>query len=193
MLTTIKEKLLTLIQLMIVVIYIGFEELIWEGIAKPIYERIYALKILKKLEHFVNTLPPSIILILFIALLVLVETFGIYAGILFVSGNMLLGASLYLSKIPVAAFTFWLFRVTESKLMTFGWFKWMYQKMMAIIGWIKSQEIYRETMEKLHHLRASLKKGIARFKANYLAKESPFVLRMKRLYRTLKKAIKREK
>ena len=186
MLTIIKNKLISLLQLVLVIIYIIFEELIWEGIAKPIYEAIHALKVLQKLEQFLYKVPAGVILVLFVLLLAVVETFGIYAGMLFVSGHMMLGAGLYLSKIPIAAFTFWLFRVSEDKLMQFGWFKWLYEKMMAGIAWLKSRGIYRETIERLK----SIKHGIKQWKAQHFSTESTFMISVKRLYTSVKASLK---
>jgi len=191
MLTTIKNRFISLLQLILVMIFIVFEELIWEGIAKPIYEAIHSLKILQKIEAKLQHINAYIILVIFVALLATVETFGIYAGILFVSGHILLGLGLYLSKIPIAAFTFWLFRVTEEKLMQFGWFKWLYEKMMAGIEWLKSREIYVETMVRLKRIKESFKRRAKAFKANYFAKESPFVTKVKRLYKTIKTSLKK--
>jgi len=186
MLTIFKNKLISLLQLILVIIYIIFEELIWEGIAKPIYEAIHSLKILQKVETKLQDVNPSVILVLFVVLLAIVEIFGIYAGILFVSGKILLGLGLYLSKIPIAAFTFWLFRVTEDKLMQFGWFKWLYEKMMAGIAWLKSREIYKETMERLKSFKVTIKK----WKEKYFAKESPSVIKVKKLYKSVKSSLK---
>jgi len=186
MLSTIKHKLITLLQLILVIVYIIFEELIWEGIAKPIYETIHSLKILQKVEAKLEHVNPSVILVIFVVLLAMVETFGIYAGMLFVSGQILLGLGLYLSKIPIAAFTFWLFRVSEDKLMQFGWFKWLYDKMMAGITWLKSRDIYKETMERIKALKVIVKK----WKQKYFAKESPFVLKVKKLYKSVKASLK---
>jgi hypothetical protein len=191
MLATIKNKLISLLQLILVIIYIIFEELIWEGIAKPIYEAIHSLKILQKVEAKLQHVNPSIILVIFVLLLSLVEAFGIYAGMLFVSGQVLLGLSLYLSKIPIAAFTFWLFRVTEDKLMTFGWFKWLYEKMMAAIDWLKSREMYVKTMERLKAVKERIKKVVKTFKAKYFSKESPFMTKVKSLYITIKASLKK--
>jgi len=186
MLSTIKHKLITLLQLILVIVYIIFEELIWEGIAKPIYETIHSLKILQKVEAKLEHVNPSVILVIFVVLLAMVETFGIYAGMLFMSGQILLGLGLYLSKIPIAAFTFWLFRVSEDKLMQFGWFKWLYDKMMAGIAWLKSRDIYKETMERIKALNVTVKK----WKQKYFAKESPFVQRVKKLYKSVKASLK---
>jgi len=191
MLTAIKNKLTSLLQLILVIIYIIFEELIWEGVAKPIYAAIHSLKILQKVEAKLQYINPSIILVIFVVLLLIVEAFGIYAGMLFVSGQVLLGLGLYLSKIPIAAFTFWLFRVTEDKLMTFGWFKWLYKKMMAVIDWLKSREMYVETMERLKLVKEGIKKSIKVFKRKYFSKESPFVTKVKNLYQTIKASLKK--
>ncbi len=182
-----KNRFILLLQLFIVMIYIIFEELIWEGIAKPIYETIHALKILQKLEEKLRFVNPSVILVIFVALLSIVEAFGIYAGMLFVSGQVLLGLSLYFSKIPIAAFTFWLFRVTEDKLMQFGWFKWAYDSIMKAIDWLKSCEMYMKTMERLVKVKMSIKA----FKEKYFVGKSHFMEKTKRLYRTVKNSLRK--
>jgi len=191
MLTVIKNKVISLFQLILVMIFIIFEELIWEGIAKPIYEAIHSLKILQKVEAKLQHVNAYIILVIFVLLLVTVETFGIYAGILFMSGKVLLGLALYISKIPIAAFTFWLFRVTEEKLMQFRWFKWLYKKMMEGIAWLKSHEMYVKTMERLNRIKVRLKKSTKVFKAKYFAKESSFMRKVKRLYKIMKASLRK--
>ncbi len=191
MLSTIKNKLTSLLQLTLVIIYILFEELIWEGIAKPIYEAIHSLKILQKVEAKLQHANASIILVIFVVLLSIVEGFGIYAGMLFVSGQVALGLALYIAKIPVAALTFWLFRVTEDKLMTFAWFKWLYIKMMDAIEWLKTREVYVKTMERLKAVKAKLKATTQALKEKYFSKKSPFMTKVKNLYRTIKSSLKK--
>ena len=187
MLHAIKNRLISLLQLLLVILYVIFEELIWEGIAKPIYEFIHSLKMLQKVERKLQNVNASVILVIFLLLLIVVEAFGIYAGMLFVSGQVLLGLSLYIAKIPIAAFTFWLFRVTEDKLMEFNWFKWLYERIMRGISWLKSLEIYIEGMKRLVIIKATVK----RFKERYLSKESPFITKLKYLYRTIKASLKK--
>lgn len=187
MFSAIKNRFILLLQLFLVMIYIIFEELIWEGIAKPIYETIHALKILQKLEAKLRFVTPSVILVIFVILLTIVEAFGVYAGILFVSGQVLLGLSLYLAKIPIAAFTFWLFRVTENKLMQFEWFKWVYDWIMKAIDWLKSCEMYMKTMERLVKVKMSIKA----FKEKHFAGKSHFMEKIKHLYRTVKYSLRK--
>ena len=187
MLSAIKNRLISLLQLLLVITYIIFEELIWEGIAKPIYEAIHALKILQKVEAKLESVNPSVILVIFVVLFVIVEAFGIYAGMLFVSGQVLLGLALYISKIPIAAFTFWLFRVTEDKLMQFGWFKWLYDWIMKAIDWLKACEMYKKTIERLVQVKMSIKA----LKEKYFAGESPFIEKIKQIYNTVKASLRK--
>ena len=191
MLSAIKNRLTSLLQLILVIIYIIFEELIWEGVAKPIYETIHGLKILQKIEMKLQHVNASVILAIFVVLLSIVEAFGIYAGVLFVSGQVTLGLALYISKIPIAAFTFWLFRVTEDKLMQFGWFKWLYDWIMKAIEWLKSREMYVKTMERLQEVKKSIKKKFQSLKEKYFANESPFITKIKSLYTTVKASLRK--
>ncbi|KYJ86663.1 hypothetical protein [Sulfurovum riftiae] len=192
MLNTLKHKLITLLQLILVITYIVFEEVIWEGIAHPIYRYVHSLKILQKVEAKLHAVNAYVILVLFVAMLASVEALGLYAGYLFVSGNVAIGLSIYLTKIPIAAFTFWMFRVTEDKLMQFGWFKWIYEKIMAFIDWLKSLEIYQSTMQKLKTTKEKIKQFFRAIKKKYFSKESTFVARMKRLYKSIKQTLKRQ-
>ncbi len=192
MLLTIKHKFISLLQLILVIIYIIFEELIWEGIARPIYVFIHSLKILHKVEKTLHSVNAYVILVIFVVLLALVEALGIYAGILFISGQALLGMSLYISKIPIAAFTFWMFRITEDKLMQFGWFKWIYDWIMKGIDWLKSLEIYQSTIQRIKVTKANVKQTMKRVKEKYFAKESPFVMKIKHLYKTIKDSLRKK-
>jgi len=191
MLLVIKNKIILVLQLIVVMLYIIFEALIWDGIAKPIYLFIHSLKILQKLELKLQTLNPSWVLLLFMMLLLLVEGFGVYAGILFVSGQILFGLIVYLSKIPLAAFTFWLFRVSEAKLMEFKWFAWLYRKIIEAIDWLKSCEMYLKTMQRFHTVKKSTKRYIQRLKQRYFTDKSPFVKKLEQIYRAIKGALQK--
>lgn len=188
MLSTIKHKLISLLQLILVLIFIIFEELIWEGIAYPIYKYVHSLQILQKVETKLHAVNRYVILVIFVVMLASVEAFGLYAGYLFVSGNVLLGLSIYLGKIPIAAFTFWMFRVTEDKLMKFGWFKWLYGRVMNFIDWLKSLEVYRSTLSRIK----LWKEKIRAFRIKYFSKESRFVTKMKSLYAAIKESLRKK-
>ncbi len=186
MLSTIKHKLITLFQFIIVLVYIIFEEIIWEGISKPIYEFLHSLKILQKVEVLLHSVNAYIVLVIFVLLLLFVEILGIYAGLLFVQGKVWHGLTLYMSKIPIAAFTFWVFRITEDKLMQFGWFKWIYELLISAIDWLKSKDIYILTVKKIKIVKTDIKVYIKSFKNRYFSTDTLFTAKIKQLYKTVK-------
>jgi len=153
---------------------------------------IHSLKILNKVEEILHAVNAYVILVIFVLLLGIVEALGIYAGILFISGQALLGISLYITKIPIAAFTFWIFRITEDKLMQFNWFKWIYDWIMKGIDWLKSLEIYQSTMQRIKVTKANVKQTMKRVKEKYFVKDSPFVMKIKHLYKTIKDSLRKK-
>jgi hypothetical protein len=183
------NKIITLLQLILVIAFIIFEEVIWEGIAKPIYKWVHSLKILIKPEELLNRLPSWMILGIFVVLLVAVELFGLVAGGLLISGHMLLGLALYSIKVPIVAFTFWMFKVTDDKLMQYEWFAWMYKKLMDFMKWIKELEIYISTMQILKTFKTQIKE----LKKRYFNSSSPFVQKIKQLYSAIKSTLKKFK
>jgi hypothetical protein len=182
------HRLVFALQLILVVLFIVFEEIIWETIAKPIYDYIHELRLLQTIQKKLARVNRYVILALFLVLLVSVEGAGLLAGVMAVRGKVLFGTLLYGAKIPIAAFTFWLFHVTESKLMSFGWFKWSYEQIIAGFDWIKSRQIYHETRE----LMRQLKERFRTFKQQYFTGDNTIAKRFRRLYRLVKKALSKQ-
>jgi len=182
------NRFILIVQLILVVIFIVFEEVVWEAIARPIYEYIHELHLLQTIQKKLARLNRYALLTLFLVLLVSVEGVGLLAGIMAVRGMVITAAILYAFKIPIATFTFWLFHVSESRLMSFEWFKWSYEQTVALFAWVKSREIYQETMETLHRVKATFKQ----WKETYFSGENTLSKRFRRLYRVIKNAVKRK-
>jgi len=181
MLKRFQKKLLHIVLTLLVFIYIIFEELVWETIAKPIYEYLHSLKILKKIEFYIHKLNRYILLILFLALFIKVELLGLYAVALLAQGKVISGVVLYSFKIPIGAFTFWLFKISKDKLMSFGWFKALYTFTMYLIDKIKECEIYKEVKESTKEIKEF-------FKENFKNRSS-LKLKIKKIYTSIKKAL----
>jgi len=180
------NKIILTFQITIILIFILFEEIIWETLAKPIYLFIHSLKIVKKLETNLKKINNFVALFIFTFLLIIVEGAGLLAGLLFIKGNVVMGSILYLAKIPLAGFTFWIFRVTKKKMLSFSLVLWIYNKIISIFNWIKSRELYIETMEKLKSIKSYIKISLKSFKDEFLPKESGVVLKLKRIYKAIK-------
>ena len=189
----IAQRLLLAVQFILVFLFILFEEIIWEGIAKPIYKQIEGLQILQKLEENIIFANRYLVLVIFVVLLLGVEGAGLLAGLFFVQGKALLGLVLYVAKIPIAAFTFWLFKVSRVKLLSFDWFNWSYMKLMVGIAWLKNLNIYKKTVHYMFDLKFKIKEKWKVMKEKYFSKESSFVTELKSFYSYMKNFKNRRK
>jgi len=181
------RKFIFFIQFLLVITFIIFEELIWESIAIPIYNYLHSLKLLKKLEYLiVEKVNRYILLSIFVAIFLIVEIAGIIAGVLIVGGYPLIGVAIYITKIPIAGFTFWLFNVGRDKLMTFKWFAISYKKILEFVEWIKMTQVYQSTLKMWKQLKeylTYLKDIIIRDEES---NDNSFIKGLRRVYRVLK-------
>lgn len=157
MLKKIIAKIADIVLGLLVAVYIVLEELVWDKIAEPVYAFIHGLKLLQKAEAFIGRLNNQVLLALFLVLFIQVELLGIYALKLIGTGQVIAGTMLYAGKIPVAAVTFWLFRISKAKLMTFVWFKQAYDLLISIIEKIKSSSIHQRIAARLKAVKEWLK------------------------------------
>lgn len=126
----------------LVIIYIIFEELIWNIFAKPVFQFFKSLKILEALKIPFLEMNRYLLLFVFILILAIAEGLGFLSGISIINGNISFGIIVYVLKIPVAAFTFWLFDLTKDKLMTFSWLKTVYEWIMELIDKLINSSIH---------------------------------------------------
>ena len=152
------KKILEIFLILLVFIYIIFEELIWDRLAKPIFSYISSLELFKDLEPKISALNSYLILFIFLIPFIIVELLGIYAGILFVSGKILLGVVLYISKIPIAVVIFWFFNIAKDRLLQFAWLNYIYKNLILIIEKIKHSKIYLMIQNKTAIIKDEIKK-----------------------------------
>lgn len=185
----ILNRIITILQFILVFTYLIFDELIWDRLIVPINRYIASLRILHTLEQKLLTTNRVTIVILFVALFVIVELVGIIAAGIALSGSLVVGIILYLSKIPIAAFTFWMFGVVKPQLMTFGWFELSYEWLMSAILWIKSTNIHKIIMSRLHNIKFKIKVIFALIKEQLPQSRGGFVARTVLMYTIIKKTI----
>ena len=152
------KKILNIFLTIFVFSYIIFEELIWERLAKPIFSYISTLELFRNLEPKILALNSYLILFIFLIPFIIVELLGIYAGILFVSGNIVLGIVLYISKIPIAVVIFWFFNIAKDRLLQFTWLNYIYKNLILIIDKIKNSKIYLMIQDKTLIIKNEIKK-----------------------------------
>ena len=173
------KKIINIFLTFLVFTYIIFEELIWDRLAKPIFSYISNLELFKDLEPKILALNSYLILFIFLIPFIIVEFLGIYAGILFVSGKILLGIVLYISKIPIAVVIFWFFNIAKDRLLQFRWLNFIYKNLILIIDKIKHSKIYLMIQDKTSMIKDEIKK-------RFFISETDFKQKVIDIYKFLK-------
>ncbi|NOQ17580.1 MAG: hypothetical protein GQ581_11030 [Methyloprofundus sp.] len=165
----------------LVIGYILFEELIWNIFAEPIYRYCKSLIAIEPLKKLFLGMHRYLLLMVFVAILAMAEVMGFVAGYSFVSGNIILGMSVYALKIPVAAFTFWLFDLTKEQLMSFHWLATAYEFVVTWIERFKASAIHVYIKSHILVIRAKLRQ----LKLDYFG-EAGFMASLKVHYQAFK-------
>jgi len=141
----------------LVIGYILFEELIWDVFAKPVFQYFKNLVALDALKKSFQVMNRTMLLTVFIVILAITEIMGFASGFFIVNGHLFFGIMIYALKIPIAAFTFWLFDLTREKLMTFRWLKISYDYIMNLIYFFTHSDIHAYMKERMIKLRSKIK------------------------------------
>ena len=118
---------------------------------------------------------------MFIVILLIAESLGFLAGFCFIEGYLFTGVLVYVLKIPVAAFTFWLFDLTKPQLMTFYWLKTAYDWIMGVIDTLLNSALHVYIKARILAIRLRIKQLIRQYFG-----EAGFLASVKSHYRVFK-------
>ncbi len=179
--TNPKKFAIGFVESIFVILYIVFEELIWNIFAKPIFQYLKSLIALDSLRDTFLHMNRYLLLSIFISILGIAEALGLLSGMSIINGYLFTGVVIYSLKIPVAAFTFWLFDLTRDKLLSFHWLNVSFEFTMSIIDKIIHSSIHVYIKTKVIIVKEKLKA----LKKRWLGEES-FYLSLKNHYRFFK-------
>ncbi len=167
----VKSFVVKTFESILVIGYIFFEELIWNVFAKPIYQYFKRLIAIEPLKKYFLGLNKSLLLVVFIVILLVAEAMGLLAAYYFIGGDVFTGILVYGLKIPIAAFTFWLFDLTKPQLMGFVWLKVSYEWIIGVIDTLISSAIHVYIKGRMMAIRRQLRRLISQYfgEAGFLA------------------------
>ncbi|MEQ1637179.1 MAG: hypothetical protein ABL903_10835 [Methylococcales bacterium] len=165
--STLKKILLKPLEVILVLSYLVFEEIIWNTFAKPIFTYLKSLALLDALKQTFLDMNRYLLVSVFIIILGIAEVMGVLSLMTIAQNQVVLGVFIYALKIPIASFTFWLFELTKPQLMTFAWLKVSYETLMKLIDRLVTSSIYlsikatvKATKQKIRDLATQLKNSV---------------------------------
>ncbi len=151
------KKIYYYIQLLVLLIYIVLEELIWEEFAKPVYNYIVKLRIAAAFEQFLKRQNRYVPLIFFLSTFVFGELLGLMTPFILAKGLVVVAVLIYMTKVLIVAFAFWLFKIEKERLLSFSFFRIAYDKIVYISEKVKATTLYQKLVKQLKEIKTYLK------------------------------------
>lgn len=152
------KKLFDYLLFFLILLYIVFEEIVWEKIAKPLFTLLFKIPFFQDFEYRIQSLNRYVTLIIFLSFFILVELLGVYSDIVFVQREIALAIFIYLLKIPLAILILWFFDINKEKLLSFYFMDVLYEIMIKIKIKITQSKAYKTVNEKIISLKNSISK-----------------------------------
>jgi len=174
------DKVLHYIKLLLVALFIVFEELAWNRIGEPAYNAIKSLQIMEKFKNWVADINHRyLLLLIFMIPFVLMEGASLAAFKAWGSGLLFTGIGLYSMKLLLTAPVVIIFNTGKKTLVSFWLIKYIYGMILNM----KKSDIFRSVKRWGRKFKAEL----AVFKHDYLdSHNGSFSASFKELYRALK-------
>jgi hypothetical protein len=103
----------------------------------------------------ITRLPPVATLFVFLVPVVLLLPFKLLGLLMLARGSWLSAlAVLALAKLVSVAITAFIFELARPKLLELGWFRWVYERILAVLGWA-----HRQVDPIMERLRVSIPRG----------------------------------
>ena len=184
---SVLKFLIGVIETTLVILYLVYEELIYETIGRPLVEYYKSLKVLERFQLFLERSPSFVLLVIFLIAFVVAEALGFLSLPLILMGPpfMILGFIIYALKVPIAAFAFWIFKENKEKLMEYRIINYIYTKLMYYVDKLKDTNVYKRVK-----VRVEKYKEILKNKKGFMKE---FAARLKAKYKIFKNKIKKTK
>lgn len=133
--------------ILLIVVYILFEEFIWKTAVKPIIQFIAAFHFYHRFLEYVRFRAGRFtVLILFMIPFAIGEVIGTASAIMAAQLHLISAALLYTIKIPLIVIALGILQTGKEKLLTFGWFSVCYIWVTAQIVKLHSSRLYQQLL-----------------------------------------------
>lgn len=139
------RRILNIPFVLLIFIYILFEEFIWNTAVKPVIRYIASFHIYQRFLDYVRLRAGRFsVLALFIIPFALGEVIGTLSAIMAAKLHLYSAALLYTMKIPLIVIALGILQNGKEKLLSFGWFALCYTWVIAQIDKLHASRLYQQ-------------------------------------------------
>ena len=152
------NKIINFFKIILIVVYIILEEIVWNLFVVKIRTFILKFDIIQKSKEIILKQNRYVVLMIFLLPFLIAESIDIVSVIALAQGFIVLGVAIYILKIVIASFSFWIFSFAKETLISFRWFNNSYKLISRAIAYLNSTAIYKLTTAKIREIKHKLKK-----------------------------------
>ncbi len=151
------NKIINFFKIILIIIYIILEEIIWNLFVVKIRAFVLKFNIVQKSKEIILKQNRYVVLMIFLLPFLIAESIDIVSVIALAQGFIVLGVAIYILKIVIASFSFWIFSFAKDILTSFSWFNYSYKLISHAIAYLNSTAIYKLTTAKIKEIKHKLK------------------------------------
>lgn len=152
------NKIINFFKIALIMIYIVLEEFIWKLLVVKIRNFVLRFHIVQNAKEFILKQNRYVVLMIFLLPFLAAESIDIISVIAIAQGLIVLGVMIYILKIIIASFSFWIFSFTKEILLSFKWFNYAYVLTTKAITYLNSTAVYKLTVAKIQNVKNRLKR-----------------------------------
>mgnify|MGYP001118583441 CR=1 FL=1 len=167
------------LKVLFVLLFILFEEIVWNRIGEPAYNLVRSLKIMDKFRNWVSQVKNRyLVLIIFIKPFIIMEAMSIVAISYLASGSIMLGLFFYLIKILMTIPVVIIFNSCKEQLISFFIIKYCYGMILRF----KRSTTFK--MVKVYT--TAIREQVGIFRDEYLKGDGSFKEELTKIYKNIK-------
>ena len=141
------QRCLRILAEIIVAIYVVVDSIVF-ALFRPVVRWLSGLRVVQRLERWIQSLPPYVILVVMVVPFIIAELAKVFAVYWMAEGHFRTGMTIFIGAYVVSIFVCErILHAGKAQLMTIPWFAWIYNWIMtvrdAIFGWFRQTAIWR--------------------------------------------------
>lgn len=163
------QRLLRLLAEIVVAIYVVADAVVF-ALLRPVYRWLSSLRIVQRLEHAIQALPPYVILVVMVVPFIIAELAKVFAVYWMAEGHFRTGMTIFIGAYVVSIFVCErILHAGKAQLLTIPWFAWIYNWIMAlrdaVLGWFKRTAIWRMAVAVKNRARDAVRRTVTKLRA----------------------------
>lgn len=171
------QRALRLLAEIVVAIYVIVDSVVF-ALFRPVVRWLSRLRVVQRIERWIQSLPPYVILVVMIVPFIFAELAKVFAVYWMAEGHFRSGMTIFISAYVVSIFGCErILHAGKAQLMTIPWFAWIYNWIMAlrdsILNWFRETAIWRAAVALKEKTRFAFRRGSDRVRMMFGYRPKP--------------------